>query len=196
MPLRAADSYWVTNPFFYGRYITCNINKDICITSEKDRAVLIYDNHLTEKYKIHNPYQDHRQNEIFCPRGICHDSFGRLIVADANNHAVLRVSVGEDYLTSEPQIILQNGVNGLEDFFFPTLVAMGPGDKLWVVCRNNIHVFNYMEWIHFITAPVLDPLQRQTGGDCILCHKLKRSDHFEIGVLSDWRPPPSNMKQS
>ena len=76
--------------------------------------------------------------------GICHDNYGRLIIADANNDAVIRLEFGHGRLVSRPEIVLRDGQHGLQDFYSPTLVAVGPGNRLWVVCRAYIHAFDYM----------------------------------------------------
>ncbi|XP_070190199.1 tripartite motif-containing protein 2-like [Littorina saxatilis] len=130
---------------YFPRYVTVNINGDICVTDEKDRSIIVFDRNLTYKLHIRNPYDKDKMNQQFCPMGICHDSFGRLIVADSNNHTVVRFELGKAQLSSDPQIILKEGWNGVRDLSFPTLVAMGPGPKLWVVCRTNIQVFDYMD---------------------------------------------------
>ena len=124
-----------------------NINGDICVTDEKDRSVLIYSDTLQNlKLRIINPYKEKdRLNNNFCPMGICHDSFGRLIVADANNYCILRIEYNDARMTWESCIIVKDGENEVSDLSSPTLVALGVGPKLWVVCRSKIHVFDYMD---------------------------------------------------
>lgn len=123
-----------------------NINGDICVTDEKDKSIIILNGNLKEeKIRIRNPYEKDEQNRSFLPKGICHDSFGRLIVADADNHSVIRIELDSSGVRGQPQVILKDGLDGVKDLNYPTLVAMGPGPKLWVVCRNNIQVFDYMD---------------------------------------------------
>ena len=123
-----------------------NINGDICVTDEKDQSVIIFNGNLEEKIRIRNPYEKDELNRNFCPRGICHDSFGRLIIADSNNFSVIRIELDNYSQASlQPSVILKDGLSGVKKLSYPTLVAMGPGPKLWVVCRDTIQVFDYMD---------------------------------------------------
>ena len=138
------------HPLFSTRYVTVNINGDICVTDEKDQSVIVFNGNLEEKIRIRNPYEKDELNRNFCPMGICHDSFGRLIIADANNFSVIRIELDDSYSQAslnslKPQVILKDGLSGVSDLSYPTLVAMGPGPKLWVVCRDTIQVFDYMD---------------------------------------------------
>ena len=135
------------HPLFSTRYVTVNINGDICVTDEKDQSVIIFNGNLEEKIRIRNPYEKDELNKNFCPMGICHDSFGRLIIADSNNFSVIRIELDNSYSQAslQPSVILKDGLSGVKKLSYPTLVAMGPGPKLWVVCRDTIQVFDYMD---------------------------------------------------
>lgn len=135
------------HPLFSTRYVTVNINGDICVTDEKDKSVIIFNGNLEEKIRIRNPYEKDELNKNFCPMGICHDSFGRLIIADSNNFSVIRIELDNSYSQAslQPSVILKDGLSGVKKLSYPTLVAMGPGPKLWVVCRDTIQVFDYMD---------------------------------------------------
>lgn len=126
---------------YFPRFVTVNINGDICVTDAEDRSVRILNGQLREKLQVRNPYTSDDKNKNFTPMGICHDSFGRLIVADPTNHTVIRFE--NDGKDARP--ILEHGHGSAKDMWDPTLVALGPGPKLWVVCRTNILVFNYMD---------------------------------------------------
>ena len=128
------------------RYVTVNINGDVCISDEKLQGIRLYSSSLEPLMVIRNPYTDHPESrEPFSPMGITHDSFGRLIVADHRNHCVVRITVDVSSLSYKSEVIVRNGEEGVQDLDFPTLVAMGPGPHLWVVCKNNIQVFSYMD---------------------------------------------------
>ncbi|XP_076444476.1 uncharacterized protein LOC143282684 [Babylonia areolata] len=130
----------------FPRHVTVNINDDICVTDEKDKSVTIFSGRLERrKIRIINPYDKQAYNNRFCPRGICHDSFGRLIIADPNNHAIIRIEYSEGELEPLVQVILENNRDGVKDLDSPTLVQIGQGPRLWVVCRSNIQVFHYMD---------------------------------------------------
>nr|KAG5693483.1 hypothetical protein BaRGS_006473 [Batillaria attramentaria] len=130
---------------YFPRYATVNINGDICVTDAVDRSVLILNGELREKLRIRNPYADEAKNKQFSPMGICHDSFGRLIVADPMNHAVIRFEVEDMGIVPVARPILEYRYGHAQDMWDPTLVALGPGPKLWVVCRSDIFVFDYMD---------------------------------------------------
>jgi hypothetical protein len=115
------------------------------VTDSTQQVIHVLSSNLKPKTMVKNPYDTDALNSSFCPMGICHDSFGRLIVADLDNHRVLRIVVDEVGGSSQVDVILQDGQHGVEDFSYPTLVALGPGPKLWVVCKANIHVFDYMD---------------------------------------------------
>ena len=93
-------------------------------------------------YRLPSAIQD---GAVFQPHGICYDSYGRIIVADPDNHSVVRLV--RDRLTQtymmEP-LLMKTGTDEwswmLES---PKLVATGPGNKLWVVCREYLLVFDY-----------------------------------------------------
>lgn len=130
---------------YFPRYVTVNINGDICVTDAKQNVVYVFNGDIALQMTIKNPYENDELNKKFDPMGICHDSFGRLIVADANNHRVLRFVVDERQGNPQVEVILKNGRNDVSDLNYPTLVALGQGPKLWVVCRDKIHVFDYLD---------------------------------------------------
>ncbi|KAL8593760.1 hypothetical protein ACOMHN_032366 [Nucella lapillus] len=130
------------------RYVTVNINSDICVTDERNHSVIIFDRHLKNKLRMVNPYNKDRYKR-FAPRGICHDAFGRLIVADPDNNTVVRIEYDDVNMTGF-EVILENDFEGVKNLNTPQLVAMGKGvtdesSRLWVVCRDNIQVFEYTD---------------------------------------------------
>ena len=76
----------------------------------------------------------------FRPEGVCYDRHGRIIVADSNNHMVVRLSRSANGKT----YIMETLITKIDDHFrYPKLVALGEDGQLWVVCREYVFVFRY-----------------------------------------------------
>ncbi|XP_050390564.1 E3 ubiquitin-protein ligase TRIM71 [Patella vulgata] len=123
------------------KYVCVNINGDVCISDEDGKAILIFNKDL----KLIGRYEGCKNTNPFRPRGICCDRFGRIIVTDGDNHKIhLLSSSGEfiRYLLTE-----EDGVRG------PVLVAIGPGNKLWVTCKGLIQIYSYLDGAGLLSRP-------------------------------------------
>ena len=119
------------NIFRSPRYVAVNINGDIIVSDQGNNCVVIMNKHL----KVKGHYTPEQPNE-FCPRGICCDKFGRIIVTDGCNNRIHLVSADGEFIRF--LLTKEDGLN------WPQLVAIGPGHKLWVVCRGCVQVYDYV----------------------------------------------------
>ncbi|XP_046575511.1 E3 ubiquitin-protein ligase TRIM71-like [Haliotis rubra] len=122
--------------FMAPRYIAVNINGDICVSDKGASCVVILNRNFQVKAR-YIPPESLKLRSSFCPRGICCDKFGRIIVADGCNNKLHLLSAQGDFLR-----FLMGESDGIK---WPRLVSTGPGDKLWVVCRGNVQVYDYLD---------------------------------------------------
>ncbi|XP_041376556.1 tripartite motif-containing protein 2-like [Gigantopelta aegis] len=113
------------------RYVAVNINGDVIVSDQGSHCVVIMNKNLEVKghYTLN-------QSNPFCPRGICCDKYGRIIVTDSCNNRIHLVSADGKFIRF--LLTEEDGLN------WPQLVAIGPGDKLWVACRGCVQVYDYV----------------------------------------------------
>lgn len=114
-------------------YIAENINGDICI-SHKD--VDVFD----KKGNFRFSYYGHRNTNLeFQPRGICTDTLGHIMVADAGNHSV-------HVLDGNGNLQKLYDVSSIENDFQPITLTVDANYSLCIGCSDGkIRIFKYIE---------------------------------------------------
>nr|XP_034331921.1 uncharacterized protein LOC117691011 isoform X1 [Crassostrea gigas] len=114
-------------------YIAENINGDICI-SHKD--VDVFD----KKGNFRFSYYGHRNTNLeFQPRGICTDTLGHIVVADAGNHSV-------HVLDGNGNLQKLYDVSSKENDFKPITLTVDANYSLCIGCSDGkIRIFKYIE---------------------------------------------------
>lgn len=114
-------------------YIAENINGDICI-SHKD--VDVFD----KKGNFRFSYYGHRNTNLeFQPRGICTDTLGHIVVADAGNHSV-------HVLDGNGNLQKLYDVSSIENDFQPITLTVDANYSLCIGCSDGkIRIFKYIE---------------------------------------------------
>ncbi|XP_059159851.1 uncharacterized protein LOC131943662 [Physella acuta] len=133
-------------------YVAVSDRGEICVSNSRGNSVIILneDLEIVKSIEFLFPtsfiYADHPDKLafLFSPCGLCYDHLNRIIVTDLNHCTVLRLSVDtmtKDY-KMEPLIIKGKK---LEQFHFPQFTAMGTDRRLWVVCKDDLFVFEYYQ---------------------------------------------------
>ncbi|CAL1537125.1 unnamed protein product [Lymnaea stagnalis] len=141
-------------------YVAISDSDDICVSDTEGNSVVILDSNLdiTERVKYTLPSSlcnakfkatltGQEEYELaFRPHGLCYDSYGRIIVADPDNDSVVRLIRDPDTHKYKMEPLLTRSDCKTSDYHGlqqPKLVAMGPESRLWVVCRQQVLVYDY-----------------------------------------------------
>ncbi|GFN90112.1 hypothetical protein PoB_001661800 [Plakobranchus ocellatus] len=141
--------------------VATSANGDICVCDPRRSSIAILDSKLKTKEKVRLPCPtsvsslvqrdvcDYNKplshsDIVFSPEGVCYDRFGRIIMADPNNHMVVRLALSPDDRKYELQpLICRDESSQLQHFRYPKLVALGEDGRLWVVCPEYVFIFDY-----------------------------------------------------
>ncbi|XP_005092418.1 uncharacterized protein LOC101850399 [Aplysia californica] len=125
-------------------FVAVNDDGDICVADTEGSSVIVLNENLDIKDRMNYrlPTMMDESSSVFKPHGLCYDSYGRIIVTDPDNQSVVRLVRDPNTLKYIMQPLLTKS-DDLPGLSYPRLVAMGPDMRLWVVCRNDILVFDY-----------------------------------------------------
>uniref|UniRef100_K1Q3R5 Tripartite motif-containing protein 2 n=1 Tax=Magallana gigas TaxID=29159 RepID=K1Q3R5_MAGGI len=119
--------------YFYPRYITVNINGDVCVSDWIKNAVVVVDKSGQHRFSYTG------QGSWINPHGICTDVLGHILVCDYNSKAVHLLDQDGQFVS-----LLLTSQQGLEN---PCSVCVDDENNLWVGQHliEKLTVYKYLQ---------------------------------------------------